>query len=429
MKVAFHIHNDNCTSVDFSHIEDGNPGVGGSLNSHVLIPTVLQKRGIVECVLLCNKEGRFDDAIKQEIVVNSRGALAYCDSHKDIDLIVFDAKCVTTDDIEAFPSVKVILWSHNFISFRILRRLGKLNNVLRIVNVGREYNDLYRDMPVFNKSTYIFNSFNLAAISPYQRNLPSFETRPHHVVYIGSLIPVKGFHLLARAWQMVKRSVPDAELFVIGGGNLYNRNSKLGRWGIADEKYEEEFIPYLLEEGKIRKDVHFLGVLGPEKYEVFKHCRVGVANPSGLSETFGNGAVEMQLMGCNVTTIKCCGYLDSVYNNNKLYSNTKYLADYIIRLMDGEADPYSDVYRYIESNFSLEKIIEKWEHLFLSDLCKSIEVQLLGNDDLNYHNKKLKEWIRLHIPEKIREYFVPIEWFYPSPFVKIAYRLRKVVVV
>ncbi|MCB6981976.1 glycosyltransferase, partial [Bacteroides uniformis] len=68
-----------------------------------------------------------------------------------------------------------------------------------------------------------------------------FEKRNLNVAYVGSLVPAKGFDLLASAWPAVLAKVPDAQLFVVGSGKLYNRNSVLGKWNIADEKFENKF--------------------------------------------------------------------------------------------------------------------------------------------------------------------------------------------
>lgn len=78
---------------------------------------------------------------------------------------------------------------------------------------------------------------------------PNFK-REHNVCYIGSLHPAKGFQFLAQAWPKVLKEVPDANLFIIGSGKLYGRNAQLGKWGIAKEEFEEEFMPYITQNGK-----------------------------------------------------------------------------------------------------------------------------------------------------------------------------------
>lgn len=425
MKVAFHFNNSNISEVDFSCIEEGNPGIGGSENSHVLIPTLLMKRGNIDAVLLINKNSRFASWVEYDVVNDSEGALIYCQSN-NIDILVFDAKFVDVTLLVKYPDVNVVLWSHNFITIKQLRIYSKLDNVLRIVNVGREYNDLYRDMNIFAKSAYIFNSFNMEYLKKYMNGQPSFASRGNNIVYVGSLIRVKGFCLLAKAWPEIKKQVPDAELFVIGSGKLYDRNAQLGEWGIADDEYEKEFIPYLLENGKISSSVHFMGLLGIKKFEIMKRCRVGIPNPSGTSETFGNGAVEMALMGCNVTTIRCVGYLDSVYNKGNLYNTPKELAGFVIRLLKEESDPHERLVEFIDNNFSLRIVIEQWEKLFKSNLLFPVIPEPLFCNDSNYHNKKLKEWIRKHIPFFLRRYIPAVERFYPCLFTRIVRKINRI---
>ena len=95
------------------------------------------------------------------------------------------------------------------------------------------------------------------------------------VTYIGSLVPTKGFHLLANAWKAVLAEVPDAQLHVVGSGKLYDRNSKLGAYGIAEESYENSFIKGITDRaGELLPSVHFHGVMGEEKKELIARTSV-----------------------------------------------------------------------------------------------------------------------------------------------------------
>ena len=63
---------------------------------------------------------------------------------------------------------------------------------------------------------------------------------------------------------------------------MYNKNTKLGKWGIAEENYEKVFMPYLLDKnGKILSSVTFYGKTVNEKYEILGKTKVGVPNPGG----------------------------------------------------------------------------------------------------------------------------------------------------
>ena len=103
--------------------------------------------------------------------------------------------------------------------------------------------------------------------------------------------------MLAEAWSNVRERVPDAGLDVIGTGRLYDENAKLGKYGLAEETYEQEFMKWLTDEkGEILPNVRFHGILGAEKYDVFRKCSIGVINPMA-TETFGLAAVEMEACG------------------------------------------------------------------------------------------------------------------------------------
>ena len=414
MKVAFYLHNDGTRGVDYSKVEQYNPGVGGTQYMSVLIPTLLNRSDKFEVILLTNLPGILPQCIKSVVCGNLIGAVEHCSNHT-VDIFVLDPKYLPhksneIDDsvIHNHPNVNFVLWAHNFLSIGEHKKLLKNKNVLRIVDVGREQYDLFRDCSFFNKTTFIYNAFSTKIC----RNISLLSTnkRPHNVLYVGSLIESKGFHLLARAWKNVLEAVPDAELFVIGSGALYNRNSNLGPWGLAEEEYENQFVKYLTDKGKFLPSVHFMGILGEDKYTIMAKCRVGVPNPSGLTETFGYSAVEMQSMGCYVTTMKCPGYMDTVMSKDNLYSDSNQLAEMIIRLLTKEDDfPIENVLDWIDNRFSFETVSIEWERLLLSDLLSPTKAYPLNN---NYHSKRLKEIIRIKIPKKLKLCIPSIENMY-----------------
>lgn len=138
----------------------------------------------------------------------------------------------------------------------------------------------------------------------------------------------------------------------------------MGKWNIADEKFENKFMKHITNDNQVLPSVHFLGVLGEEKNDLLLKCRVGVPNPSGNTETFGFTAIEMQSMGCNITTMKCSGYLDTVFTKRYLYYNSNNLAKNIIKLLLQKEHDYNEVYSFIKQNFSFDKIVLEWEQLF-----------------------------------------------------------------
>ena len=216
------------------------------------------------------------------------------------------------------------------------------------------------------------------------------------VTYIGAVIPGKGFHLLARAWKKVLHAEPLAQLYVVGNGKLYGDNFELGPWQLAEKKYEASFMPYLTDDqGQLLPSVHLMGILGREKYDILAKTKVGVPNPSGLTETFCNSGVEMQLMGAVIASRRCTGYLDTV-KNGRLTGNPNLLADAIVACLHDTNDNYAETRRAIEHNFTQDVAVNQWEKLLNEALPQGkrlCPLQPLVN--AGYELKWLKEHFRI----------------------------------
>lgn len=311
---------------------------------------------------------------------------------------------VTGNRLHAIGGMKFLVWCHVFSCYWELDYYAQNDDVRNIVFVGREMMDLYRDHPVFTKATYIYNCVSLAGCRGEVENAP-LKSRGHVVTYMGSLVPFKGFHLLAKAWPYILERVPDAQLYVIGSGQLYNTRQKMGTWGIAQSDYEQVFMGYLSRAGKVHDSVHFVGRMGRKKKEILLKTKVGVPNPSGITETFCLAAVEMQMYGARIVTAVAPGYFDTV-KNGVLCQHSSELADAIVRMLEDEQTNYSDAMDYFEQEFSPTPVIERWERL-LSEGSTLDDGKLVN---AGYRLKWLKEAIRRlskWIP--INRYFPPVE--------------------
>lgn len=408
-KIAFHFHNDGVPDIDLSNVTKGNPGVGGTVFLAVLIPTLLANRQKITPLLLSNKKCIIPNQLENVVCNDLYGALDYCRAHKDVDAIVVDSLRIDIGIIKEYEDVNIVLWANNPMKAQYLKNLTYLKNVKRIINVSKEQCDLARDMLVFRKCTYIFNAFPMEVVLKYRNLSKPTSQRKHYVVYIASILPPKGFHLLAKVWPKIIEKVPDAELFVIGSGKLYDKQTKMGKWGISIPEYEDYFMRFLSKNGSILPSVHFLGEMGNEKYEVLSKCKVGVPNPSGITETFGYTAIEMQAMGCLVTTQKCPGYIDTVFDKSQLYNNPKELCNKIINLLNKTENQSEKILPWIIENFDCETVAQRWEDVLNSDMDLDIIPDEIAKTDLNFHFKRVKEFIRIYIPDRIKDYLMPLE--------------------
>lgn len=392
IKVGFYFDNKAISKIDFRNVLQGNPGVGGSEYSAVLISYLLAIReNKIDVSLFCTSIGNFPQNLDVCIVEDLKTCLYKADV-EGYDYLVVDSKKISPALLRSIDdrSLKIFLWANNFLSKQELDAYSKSKVIKKIINVGREQLELWLDHPIFDKSCFIYNTMTFPEL--HDTLLPSSK-RQHIVVYIGSLIKAKGFGALAKAWPRVLNDVPDAQLYVIGSGKLYDKNAKMGKYGIADANFEKEFMPYLIDtNSQILPSVHFLGVLGKEKFDILANSKVGVPNPTGQTETFGYSAVEMQYMGCAIATMKCSGFLDTVIpnGNNILYSNVKNLHKSIVKLLLSKENVDVQKNRsYIEKTFGVDEVIGEWEHLITAQNvnkgnCKNLLFRLKWLKIFNY---------------------------------------------
>lgn len=364
-KVAFYIDNKRISQVDCSKILIGNPGIGGTeyLFYSTTYLLMLHATDNFNIVLLTSVSAILPSDFNYKTVGTKKDAINFCEKENyDILIVKYEEKDYKPNIFKNINgNLNIFVWAHNIIPNHILTIIDKTKAISKIINVGREQLDLYRDHNVFYKSTYIYNSLNVKPIEYYLENTIPFEKRKNEVTYLGSLVPIKGFHILAKAWPKILEKCPDAHLNVIGSGTVYG-DAKLGKYGIAEENYENEFMPYLTDKnGDILPSVTFYGKLGDEKFKVLAKTKVGVPNPSGLSETFCLSAVEMELYGCRIVTKKYVGFLDTVPPKaGLLYSNEKDISSALLKELNSTKNYYTENYNFIENKFEESIILNKW---------------------------------------------------------------------
>ncbi len=392
MKIAIHIDNRNISKVDCSDLLKGNPGIGGTEYCFLILAQAMKKHYPQhEIVLFAEKKGKLpyvDDVVLTDGIEDLINKV----SQDNFDVLLLnslrDGKPLKDEwfGLMNEKNIKVVLWAHNFYYSDYCTRIAACDAVKANVFVGKQQYDRYIDHQIANKSTYIFNMY---PVGEKVRN-QEFDKA---VTYIGSLVPGKGFHILAEQWKEILEKVPDAQLNVIGSGKLYNRDSKLGKFGIAEERYENAFMKHLVDEnGKMLPSVHFLGIMGAEKSEVIANTAVGVVNPTGRTETFGISAIDFESMCVPVVTIATGGFLDTVIDKKtgRLYKKKSKLADCVSELLlDKERNiQYGKAGRELSKSFAPEVITPVWMELFERIASGQPSVSYHKPDDFLTNNLK-----------------------------------------
>lgn len=371
MKIGFYLQNRYIPDVDLSRPDKGNPGCGATEYLFAALPYYLAKLHGETCtpVLLANHTGLLTENVKTTQVADVYDAARQAKQF-GCDIFVYRPRRRTEEDILNIVDtlqLPTIGWASITPTEPYLRKMAKSAYFKALVCWEHEQYDLIQDSSVSRKSTYIVAGFDVDGL----RLINPPEKDPRLVVYLGALIPQKGFHLLAKVWPRVLDRVPDAKLTVIGTGALYDASAQLGPWGIAERTYEEQhIIPYLSDsDGQPLPSVNFAGKLGNEKKDILHRAMVGVANPTGQTEWFCVCAVEFQASGTAVVSGAYYGLMDTVeHGSTGLLGRTK--DDLVNNICDLLENP-EKACRYgengvvsIRQKYSYNQVAKQWMDLF-----------------------------------------------------------------
>lgn len=391
INIGIEIEDGNYTNINLNNLDHGNPGIGGSEYLFALLAKCLSEEDFN--ITVFHYGNNLLPYKVTSVILNDNSELINSCERFNVDILI----CQVGKNEKWYRSLlksdlKVIVWAHIYPDYKEIKSIEITDNVRRIVFVGKEQYDSYIDNDIIHKSTYIYNMIP-TSYKPQKRVL----TAPT-VTYVGSLVHAKGFHILAKVWKKILRKVPDAQLYVIGNGKVYDRFTKLGRYGIAEENYEKSFIHYLTDfNGNILPSVHFLGLMGPEKNNIFNKTSVGVVNPSGLSETFCMSAVEMEYSFIPIVTLKKWGLLDTVKDKKTglLYYTKNGLVKNIVRLLKTETLNNAlgnCAHEFVVRNFTTDIQIKNWVILIRSVYLD--EKQLFLKPEQNFLNDlKWLKWV------------------------------------
>src|SRR5882724_6933112 len=277
--IAFLLDDWNVHSADITDPSVGNPAIGGTEYAFVSLAYELAARRLARVTLLHrNRTNTYPKTLPVVSIDNYPDGLGSAIKQSgSIDCIIVRGhdSLPTAKVIESIPeTIPVIAWTHNHLKSATLTYLARCEQIKRVVYVGREQCALAAGALCHYKSTYVVPGFYVA-----QRSNPSKERR---AVYIGSLVPQKGFHRVARLWPRIRRACPTAELDVIGSSQVYNDRQRMGSLGIASASYERLILGYLGDE-PAKYGVVFHGKMGVEKYDVLGRAMVGLPNPTGFT--------------------------------------------------------------------------------------------------------------------------------------------------
>ena len=372
MRVTFYCANKHLPEIDFSEPIKGNPGCGAAEYLHVSIPFMLGRNlgNLVEPIILADNTSKLPEVIKNFKVNNGIKEAAFIAKKLKSDIFVFRSRIHEEESIlSLIDDLKLNSIGRAALTPSYVHQLkmSRSKYFKALICVGE--NQFYQliDSPIKKKIHHINNGISDYLIDNYSC-LDTFDSRKD-IVFMGSLVPQKNFHYLAKVWQLISCEIPTAKLHVIGSSNTYGIKSNLGKKGLAEKKYEDKFISLLDSDPISRKKVFFHGNLGLSKYDFLAKSRVGIVNPLGTTETCCVSAVEMQALGLPV----CTGNYESLKTTvldrtSGLLSNSeKEFVKNIIKLYRNKI-----LFNHLsigaranaKFNFSFNKIVIQWYEVF-----------------------------------------------------------------
>jgi glycosyltransferase involved in cell wall biosynthesis len=343
----------------------GNPAVGGTEYSFVSLAHELAIRGLARVTLFHRNRTNIYPGTFRAIVTDPypAGLRSLLTQGGPIDCLIVRGhdSLPSSGVMDSVPKhLPVIVWAHNHLTSATLSYFAKCDQIKRVVYVGREQCALAGGAACQYKSTYIVPA-------SYVAPRLNVSTAPR-AVYIGSLVPQKGFHRLAKLWPRIRTACPTAELDVIGSGRVYKHDQQLGSLGIASLEYERLILKYLRDD-PTQYGVVFHGKMGVEKYHLVIRAMVGLPNPTGFTECCPASVVEMSCCGVPVVALRQWGMCDTVLDGVTGYLCTDD-REYVSRVTSLFADPNRArlmgiaAQRFVQEQFSFAIVCEQWARLW-----------------------------------------------------------------
>lgn len=387
--------------IDARNLVNGNPGIGGTQYLMLLLAYYLSADDKYNITVIGSRKIEGLNKCKHFIVGSDEEVCErLVKNHIDI-LIIYHYPYSVLKKLLMNVPFKIIVWCHNYLYADFCKYIVQNESVKACVFVGKQQYDMYVDNDIINKSILIYN------MMPDNVTKGSRVNDSKTVTYMG----MRGIHRVCRIWKDILKHVPDAKLNIIGADNLYE-DTQLGPLGVSSPEEEKAFTSYIRDDcGRVIPSVHFLGLFGLEKMQLFKQSSVGIINPSKCNETFGMGIVEMGITELPVVTSTSNGYYDTIVNNETGYicRTDRSLIKKIIYLLQHpiENEAMGKKAKVFLQKYSPELIIPQWKSLLDGVYNNTLVIHKLEISSPYHVNRKVIRAIIAYLRFNLKLHFIP----------------------
>ncbi len=377
MTVAFYL-GEMKNNVDYSDPCGANPGIGGTQYLFWALSYALTKvPDAARIIVYATKPEKLPKEVNGVYAESVGAAITDCSS-RTVDYLVLRGPYISAADIQCAKEhkVRLISWSHNFENYNSIHR-GLCNPVVvKNVCVGMEQRDLLLDTKIYHKTISVYNGIQFR-----DYDLDYEEKHPYRICYIGNLYPGSGYEYVAKAWPGIKKEIPQAELFVIGGNNLYYKTGLDSFYSKHSRQRLQKIVSRNLMDGdQPGEDVHFAGVLGGrEKLKLMAGCAVGIANITDAGETFGLAAIEFEALGVPVVSVRKNGIRETVIDGETglLSDRQDQIGNAVVKLLKNPdlcRKMSAEGKRFVRAHFDMNQIAVQW-NAFLQNVENTAQTE------------------------------------------------------
>ena len=268
------------------------------------------------------------------------------------------------DQIRACPA-RLIAWAHNSKDRKFDELAARAEQIILL------------SAPQYDMLRWHVGIKKMRCI-PYPFSPDMFTYRAQaedHIVYLGALVPAKGFHHYAEALPQVLEG-RQTKVYVIGATQTYGHAGE-GRLGVSSKDYEDVFLPPI-ERFVDRGQVVFCGNMGVERFDLISRAKLGLTNPTGASETFCISNFELMSLGVPVMGGFYKGMLETLYRDRRLLLDSpREIAPKLNALLDAPdelARLRPQVRAFVEEKARVGEVFDMWKAVIERVPAKSVRL-------------------------------------------------------
>lgn len=352
-----------------------NPGVGGTEYLSVILAWALSERFkhlnvkiISKCSFhLINKPDNL--ALINENVNNVWAATDWASSFWILTVSLAESLSIK---IKENHYVNSVVWSHHPSDWRVLK-FSKIHKSLVSTGLYQFHSNLFYFKKHHLVNNLYFPQFDNELINS---NINEKKLKEFNVMFLGALIPAKGFHHVLENWKNIKSAIPNAILHVVGGSNLYGTEKNIDTQIPCDSDYAAKLKRIILKDSLDVNSIVFYGSCGEERFDIYKKMNVAIVNPTGVSESFSFNLHECIDFGIPVVASIDYGLNDVMkYFDNLSISSPSEIVNRIIQINSE---------KFSKEDFKLRRakylnMIKKRNDKILESWLKIINGQLMAD--------------------------------------------------